>query len=769
MFFERIERQKTFVKQFLYYFLIFLITISLIGIMIYYTAVNIIKDEAERIYVSMINGIKSNIDGRVEEVLKLSSYVGNSRLFYRLINMYPEIDYTRVSYLDFSNISSELATYKAINSFIDEVFLYLPNDNIIVTSSFKDSADYFFENTLKTSDSDQFSMDLFDTADNNILIPNIKFNYLGRNYDSIVFIQKVSPAVSSLSAWIITMTRRSSVENILNSFATGFDNRLYIIDSSNQVLATNISHFTGTEKEKIYPYSGGLNITKQIDKYFGEEYMIYHIPSDMLDWEYVAVTPISLVTYKVTTFRNIFFTTLLVSLVLSLILISYLTRRSLNPVRKIVSMINDYSLKKANGHESEFELIENCISDLRHEKEHMEWEIHKFNLIQRDNLLVKLAKGLLDKSTSMDFLRKNGIILEAKYYKATIFEIHSEEESKYDSEILTSNVILHLRERIKKDSSLDSWYIFEIGIMMVMILSASDQSDDDMIRQTVEYLKKETETDLGIVISAASGDICRGHKCVPLTCEQALLALNYRLLKGNGCHTEYSHIKDQDEYVYYYPLEKELGLIESLCSGNYEAIERIIDELVKENLLKKHAQVIISKFLFYDMQATALKAIQKINLPGYDKENLLNRLSALNTFDEMIIFLKKVYFNICCSISENIKKNSNSLITNILDHIEANFNDPNYSLSLCSNQFDLSDSYLSRFFKDKTGLNFSEYVNRKRIETAKSMLAGTSFTIKDIGRKSGFLNEVTFRRVFRKYELSTPADYRHNSSAIIAR
>jgi YesN/AraC family two-component response regulator len=70
-------------------------------------------------------------------------------------------------------------------------------------------------------------------------------------------------------------------------------------------------------------------------------------------------------------------------------------------------------------------------------------------------------------------------------------------------------------------------------------------------------------------------------------------------------------------------------------------------------------------------------------------------------------------------------------------------------------------SYLSRFFRKKTGWSLSEYIVRQRIEHAKLLLAQSELRIGHIMNQLGYDNLSHFTRTFKKMTGYTPLQYRN--------
>lgn len=74
----------------------------------------------------------------------------------------------------------------------------------------------------------------------------------------------------------------------------------------------------------------------------------------------------------------------------------------------------------------------------------------------------------------------------------------------------------------------------------------------------------------------------------------------------------------------------------------------------------------------------------------------------------------------------------------------------------------VTPQHMCRIFKDALGMRPMEYVNKVRIEMAKSLLIYSDFSIKEIGEKCGFQNNNYFYKIFKKKEQVTPSEYRNS-------
>ena len=137
----------------------------------------------------------------------------------------------------------------------------------------------------------------------------------------------------------------------------------------------------------------------------------------------------------------------------------------------------------------------------------------------------------------------------------------------------------------------------------------------------------------------------------------------------------------------------------------------------------------------------------------------------------------KDIYNICIrAVSEytyavaKLKKNQ-SLSTRIkrcINYLQKNLHN-NIIIDNIAGELNVSTKYLSIQFKKELGISISDYIQRERINEAKSLLAFTDFSYIEIGNYLNFSSQSYFITVFKKVTGTTPAVYRkqHYSSPLV--
>lgn len=85
------------------------------------------------------------------------------------------------------------------------------------------------------------------------------------------------------------------------------------------------------------------------------------------------------------------------------------------------------------------------------------------------------------------------------------------------------------------------------------------------------------------------------------------------------------------------------------------------------------------------------------------------------------------------------------------------------TLEEASAQIHLSADYLSRLFRKKTGISFSEYLLQARMQKASSLMKQIHLPVGEIAYHLGYKNPKNFTRAFRQYYGISPTDYRRQN------
>lgn len=168
-----------------------------------------------------------------------------------------------------------------------------------------------------------------------------------------------------------------------------------------------------------------------------------------------------------------------------------------------------------------------------------------------------------------------------------------------------------------------------------------------------------------------------------------------------------------------------------------------------------------------------------LKMPAELEQRFFNVAAMRKDSDGMGIILRSILLDIISyaveteqyeefsRILRNEKRNI-SAIDNAIHYIQDNYSE-NINLGEILNLTNYSKSHFIRLFKDSTGMNVSEYINKYRIEKACLGLIYTNSNITEIATASGFNNIQYFSRKFKEYMDCTPKQYQKKKKKMTER
>ena len=90
------------------------------------------------------------------------------------------------------------------------------------------------------------------------------------------------------------------------------------------------------------------------------------------------------------------------------------------------------------------------------------------------------------------------------------------------------------------------------------------------------------------------------------------------------------------------------------------------------------------------------------------------------------------------------------MITGLLGFLHQNYNNSSLSLSMLSDKYAISETYISLLFKKHTNENISAYIENLRMSKARELLQNPKLSIQDITELIGYNSTNTFNKAFKK-------------------
>ncbi len=303
------------------------------------------------------------------------------------------------------------------------------------------------------------------------------------------------------------------------------------------------------------------------------------------------------------------------------------------------------------------------------------------------------------------------------------------------------------------------YYCYSPADRTYALLLSCESGDSDLLIMKAQEILIKLHAHLidtyGIWLFAGIGRTTDSLMNVWESYQQATEAASYTT--KNYIFIPYEIVK-KDSNAFYYPPELSTKLIHFITAGNKAQVLELFGLIHQENIEERSLPINLLSFLMQDIRTTLLKA--RFALPASTDKEIINALDEL--------FQEHLSFSLCedlairiCELFQRGTKDTN-LVTTIETYIMANYKDQSLCLNKISDEFQISESYFSHMFKEKTGTNFSVYLENIRLNEAARLIRESDVNLGVLYLEVGYNNPTTFRRAFKKVYGITPSAMREN-------
>ncbi len=231
-----------------------------------------------------------------------------------------------------------------------------------------------------------------------------------------------------------------------------------------------------------------------------------------------------------------------------------------------------------------------------------------------------------------------------------------------------------------------------------------------------------------------------------------------------GQITSYILKLKQGEDAPRYPFEKERALLQSVARQNKPQAQRLLNELLGAILFAGGRELEPVKARLYDLLVLVSRTAIENGADGEQTLELLyqyrRQMQGMQTVDALCLWLSKVLNQFMDNLFGFPSAKHANVIHRCIQYIGTHYKE-RITLEETAQRVYLSPPYLSRIFREETGMSFNEYLNQVRVNQAKELLQNRSLSVMDVAYLVGYEDQSYFTKVFKRSTGLLPRAYRN--------
>lgn len=770
-----IKKLKINSKSILINLILSYILVLFVALSIYFLAYNaskgMLKKEVENNYRASLSQLKLTVDNRLSDMENIGTelYV-NKRLQSLMYQSNSDgRGYDNYDSYDIVNIITQMHSWKLVNNFIENINVYLPNFDLVICEYSTYAYDNWYKmyfKSIKGMEKKDFRKYLEEYHVKKYL-PITTVNY-NKQDNRILYLHSLSVGANKVpKGTLVINIKEDFIKNLLNKYSfTSKKGSAFIIDSGGNFIF-------GEDNLEL---SGKINyeecISRQKElisiKMDNKKYLAVVEKSDVTDWVYGFVLPDSVFFDRLNVLSTISVVSIVFCLFIATIIIYYFTRKNYSPIDAIVKLFAKVDNSAAKSDKNEYKYIRNVASKIIIEREEIYKKLDINKLELKNHFLSKLLRGrIYDENIFTELCKEHDVNFINRRFAVIIIKPMITEENNLKT---ISHDILQfvIKSSFEAEANIKfKGYVVEIDKKSACIVNIDDiEGAHEELYRIANEAKKAATTESHTELFISIGNIHENFTGIAESFNEANETMEYQNIMGDIEVLDYKTINNYSDAFIVEDFENNKKIRKFIESGDFASAKLALNNVFNNNLNSKRNTIPL-----YEIKAKIYGLINLILESMYDltakydydffkninpEKKILkcDNISRLHKEMENILDYAENY------VKQKEKAKNNNLIDEIINFVNENYADNNLNVSMIAEQFGVTVPYISKFFKKKLDKGLLDFIHSVRIEHAKELLKKGNIAIKDVAERTGYYNTVSFIRVFKKFEGSSPGKFR---------
>lgn len=519
------------------------------------------------------------------------------------------------------------------------------------------------------------------------------------------------------------------------------------------------------------PTSGPITLRTSIG---GRDSLLVATRSAEGGLDFGSVIPFSSVVAEILPIRNAYLVGLLVFLILGATLTYCLARRDSTPLQRIAESIRQNADPESTAEDPAqppgYRDIMSSLSKLVSTNEELQAGLKAQRPVFRNILYERLITGRYRPDTFGRMSEYLGIPFDADFYVVAVVSMRYPPSSPAKSMTEIQNLVrLNLLRRVEAfiESRHRAFSPTETEIVLFLTGRDADAASYRIqfageLDQIANLLEDSPSVPFVIGVGTPASDL----EDIETSYNSALRAVAAEDLFAHD-PAIWAEDLESTRHGCAYPLELETRIVQNVCAGSIEGSSQMLDRLYRRSFLEEDPDQKDWELLITQLAGSLERVLTTVDTSMWpDRAGELVATMAAVRQDtvagpgEKFHRVRQIILDATKTIVEHRRADTQANHDRVVSFINDHYADSMLCLAQVADVFGLTESHLSAFFKNRSGVTFSNYLLMVRMERARDLLTNTHDSISTVAAAVGYASDVSFRRAFKRFVGISPSTYR---------
>lgn len=724
---------------------------------------SLVENHSKETAYAVLEQTKEIMDRRLDELETIAEQVANSTKVQSF--QYVDRPFSGTNPIRILELKKDLFDYSLFNHFILNYYIVYPHSEVIISPRSSFSLRQFYD--LEFHHVNQSYEDWIDELKvwkgSKAFYPGQSVTYKDKNYSIVTYMQSFGSR--ERSGIVLMLIDNAQIQSLLHKLDSSNGGFALITNGTGEIISR-----IGTETP--IDWAVGLKDGFTALDIDGHRMLVTKTTSRYNGWTYLSAQPEEYILQKVHYFKKLILTIIVLSITIGLLAALLFSYRNSRPLWMLLRVLPSERIGVEEAHHrNAWDFVRSSVVNLVHSNDYLSEKMDQQLPLIRSGFYDRLLRGhyLSNKDIAVA-LEHSGQTWEGEYYAVGILMI-----AGYDG---TYNETMLKELDFRKIAICDiiatafdrAMTPHDLGENQIGLLFHGDAPSEaaylDEVRRVFKQLHDRIESTMNIQTYMTVGGCYTQLIEISRSYEEA------RMLRERESWTDVRPILCLDDEslalpTYYYPPDVELRLINLVKSGNVQETEGLLQQIRESNLDQRNLPGAVIRIFINELTGTLLKCCEQddssTDRRQAEVEKALLASESGRPLKMAFQQLTVAFLHLCRKQHDRKKSHNDQLKNDLVRYLDEHYMRTELSLSELADRFNYSEAYISYFFKEQTGVNFSDYLESVRMNHAKRMLTESDMPVNEISAGVGYYSLNSFSRAFKRAIGLSATEFRKSS------
>ncbi|WP_426448460.1 AraC family transcriptional regulator [Paenibacillus sp. S-38] len=491
----------------------------------------------------------------------------------------------------------------------------------------------------------------------------------------------------------------------------------------------------------------------------GTSYVVSHHKLESNGWKIYNVVQENSFYQKSIMLQQVILYICLLAILIGMVLSGIFTVVSYSPVKRLLTRIKGLFDHPSETRHNEYVLIDTAIHKLTSRVSSLEETLQANQPVIKHNVVLNILRNSYQADELEEQLQSLSLSMAYSGYCCLVIDPFSKGFKELDSK-MNQYAVYKLINQLEAARLEDTRLIAEeLPDRKIVVIVCTHRPQDALLESISNRILSEVEAHFGLHFKIAWGLWVEEWSRVYQSFADAQILIKYGFFfPETSIIRDYSLLNREHSHLEM-PQSALLKFKEKLQARNTEGLTAAIDNLLRD--LKEgmyaadYGQFVLRNLI--SMYADFLKTA-RVKPSGALQTDLYKQYRSIydiQGFREwLVLSIAECYVHMDKRSDERAVESIEAVKHYIGSHLSEDL-----SLEAVAAKVFLSAKYLSKIFKEETGMGYTEFVTQKRMERALELMKNNSLTVEQIAGAVGYGTPAYFIKKFKEIHGCTPKNY----------